>query len=161
MKRKRFRLFFLIIIVFTTVLLGKNVIYAKKSSWITNEKYIGTYALNGKKGNERDGWYYVIVDKISSSGKIRFQVDFAGMNTNYFYGTPIITTNIKKNKAKFQWEDNWRDHGTGKISFVKGGKKIKLTMKETFHHELSRSSLGCENYVFVKISNKHNVTQWE
>lgn len=164
MKRKklnRLGIVLFAIIVFTVALFDDNISYAKKSSWITGQKYIGTYALNGKPGNEEDGWHNVIIDEISSNGKVRFQVDLAGINTNYFYSTPIITAKIKKNKAKFKWKDEWGDNGTGKITFVKGGKKIKLTMKEKFHDNLSRSSLGCKNYVFIKISNKHKVTEWD
>lgn len=140
------------ILVFMVALLDDNIVYAKKASWITNQKYIGTYALNGKTGNEEVGWYNVIIEEISSNGKVRFWIDLAGMNTSYFNSTTIITAKITNNKAKFKWEDEWGDSGTGKIIFIKGGKKIKLTMKEKFHDELSRSSLDCKNYVFVKIS---------
>lgn len=148
MKKRNISLVFVLILsMITGIFFDIQIVSAKKSSYITSKKYVGTYSYNGESESEQGGWFDLIINKIKSNGTMEFQVQRGSKNGIHLYYTPVITASIKGNKAKFRWEDSWGCNGTGKIVFVKGGKKIKLTLTE----ETSNfSSLACRNQVFKK-----------
>lgn len=151
--------FLLLLLVFTVVFMvnADKSEAAKKSSYITNKKYIGTYGYNGNKGSFETGWYFLIINKISASGEVRFALDHGGRNGSPLYETGPLTAKIKGNKADFTFkEDGWGNKGKGTIVFNKNG-DLYLTVKETHHAEYNRSTLATSKAVFKKVSKKNKV----
>ena len=138
-------------------LLHPQTVNAKKSSYITNKKYIGTYGYKGREGSFEEGWYYLIINKITKSGKIRFALDYGGMNGSPLYYTGPLTAVVKGNKAQFVYtDDGWGNQGKGTIVFRKNG-NISLTVKETFTEEFNRSTLARPKTVYKKVSDEHKL----
>lgn len=130
---------------------------AKKSSYITNKKYIGTYGYNGNKGSLETGWYSLIINKISASGQVRFQLSKGGRNGSPLYETKPLTAKIKGNKASFTYdEDGWNNKGKGIIVFNKNG-TVYLTVKETHHADFNRNTLATSKALWKKVSKKNKV----
>lgn len=139
---------------FGEVCVGSESVCKIEISNITNKNYVGTYSYNGQKPTAQTGWFEVIITKINSNGKMQFQVQKGTVNGTKLSFTPIITVSINGKIAKFKWEDSWGSNGTGKIEILKGGKKIKLTLKEKTSNS---SMLTCKKQIFEKISEKTNV----
>ena len=123
----------------------------KKSSYITNKKFKGTFEYKGEKRYWKKGWYSVIIHKITKDGIIRFNLDKGGINASPLYGTDILTARIKENKAHFTYKDDgWGNKGKGTIVFNRNG-TIYLTVKQTYTAEGNRSSLQISKTIFKKV----------
>ena len=153
--KKFFAKGFLLIILFLeiTIVINSNVSYANstKSSFITHKKYAGTYSYEGEKRNYKKGWYDLIINKITSKGKMEFIISKGGLNASPLYETDIIKTRIKKNKAVFKYQDSWGNKGKGIIIFKKNG-TIFMKLKQTYTAEFKRSSLEISKTQFEKVS---------
>ena len=125
---------------------------SKKSSYITNKKFKGTFGFKGEKGSYENGWYNLIIKKITKTGKILFLLDKGGRNASPLYGTDVLTAKIRGNKAKFVYKgDGWGNKGKGTIVFNKDG-TVYLTVKQTYTAECNRSSLEISKTLFKKVS---------
>lgn len=153
MKRKLFSII-LVLVLGLVAFPNMNAAQAatKKSSFITNKKFVGTYGYEGQEGSFEEGWYHVTIYKITSSGKVRLQLDRGGTNASPLYATDILTAQIKGNKASFKYdEDGWENKGKGTIVFKKDG-TLSVTVKETYTSDANRSTLAIPKTIFKKIS---------
>lgn len=153
--KKRFLSLFLILFFIVEAVSVQSSVTAqtatKKSAFITTKKFKGTFGYKGEKGNFEEGWYNIIIHKITKNGKIRFELDKAGRNASPLYSTDVLTAKINGNKAKFTYGDSWGNEGTGTIVFNKNG-TIYLTVKQTYTTEGNRSSLQISKTIFKKVS---------
>lgn len=148
---------FLFSILIVILLFQSQTAEAKKSSYITNKKYAGTYGVKGQKNSYENGWYSIIISKISASGKMRFAVERAGRNASPIYATGALKAVIRGNKAKFTYEeDGWGNKGKGTIIFKKNG-DLYVKIKETYTAASNRSTLETPKVVFKKKSNNHKI----
>ena len=155
-KNQRAICFFLAVLCIVSFIWPQTV-EAKKRSYITNEAFVGTYGYKGNEGSFETGWYYIIINKISDSGKVRFALDLGGTNASPLYETGPLTATIKGKKAKFTYEnDGWGNKGKGTIVFKKNG-DLYLTVKETYTSEVNRASLATGKVVFKKVSEEHKI----
>lgn len=155
MKKKliSFLLVFTVIVGMVSVRSSTTVqAVSKKSSFITNKKFKGTFGYKGEKGGYEDGWYNLIIHKITKNGKVSFNLDKGGRYASPLYGTSVLTAKIKGNTTKFVYKgDGWGNKGKGTIVFNKNG-TIYLTVKQTYTAEGNRSSLQIPKTLFKKVS---------
>lgn len=150
----------LIVVLILSVFAGVfecEAVSAKKAEFITDGKYVGTYSWGGKEETGETGWFDVIINKISSNGRMEFQIQKGTPNGTKLYYTPLISATIKGNKAKFQWEDSWGCSGTGKIVFVKKKNKDKVIKVTITEKGSDSSALVCKKQVFKRISKDTNI----
>lgn len=127
---------------------------SKKASFITNKKFVGTYGYKGKKGSYKKGWYELTINKITSAGKVRFQIGAGGPNGSRLRETDVLTAKIIGNKATFKYKDDgWGNKGKGTILFQKNG-SIFLTVKDIYNAGYG-ASLEIPKTIFKKTSKKH------
>ena len=128
----------------------KSIKVTSRSTLITNKKFKGTYGYNGNKGSYEGGWYTLTIKKITSSGKVRFQISRGGINGSPLYETNILTAKISGSKATFKYnEDGWGNKGKGTILFNKNG-TIYMTVKQTYTSSGNRSTLAISKTIFKK-----------
>lgn len=127
-------------------------------------KYTGTYQQTYKVPKSYGKViikpaYSVIINKISK-GKIRFQVEFIGVNGSPLYQSNIITAKLKNKTTSFKWRDSWGNRGKGKMKLYKNYVKIKMI--ETKSSMRNRGTLAREQYLKLKKkSSNKKVYKWE
>jgi len=147
----------LITVVFLS---SSRIAQANVKKYITNKNFIGTYYMKGKykKVTESHGAYNVTVGEITKNGNLTLHVEYAGRNGSPVYGTNVIHTKIKGNKAYFNWHDSWGNRGKGKIKFVKKH-RFSLTMTNTKRAKQNRASLDVKNAKFIYYSKWHDLSE--
>lgn len=146
-------------LIFTLVLTLLPTVPAEAAT-----KYTGTYQQTYKVPKSYGKviikpTYAVVINKIAK-GKIRFQVEFVGVNGSPLYQTNVITAKLKNKTTSFKWRDTWGNSGKGKMKLYKNYVKIKMIQTKT--SGINRSTLAREKYLKLKKkNNKKKVYNWK
>lgn len=131
---------------------------AAKKGYINNKNFRGTFSYDGHKGTFESGGYEVIINNISSKGKIKFCVSRWTPNASRITESGIITAKINGNKAVFDFTDSYNDiKGKGTFIFNKN-RTMYVTMK------MSRpgsfwSGLELKKTLFKKASKEYKISE--
>lgn len=159
MKKRVLSFLLIFAMVFGSVTIKNPVVVlaASKKSFITNKKFKGTYGYKGNKGSFENGWYNLIINKITADGKVRFQIEKGRNRASHISVTGILTAKINGNVAKFSYKEvSCENKGKGSIVFKKNG-IIYLTMKDTYIPKASKCTLKLLKTMFKKVSKNNKV----
>lgn len=125
-------------------------------------KYTGTYQkvykLSKAYKKAYPPIYTVTINKVTKN-KIRFQVEYLGINGSPIYQSNVITSKLKSKASSFKWKDTWGNSGKGKIKLYKNYIKIKMVQTKTA--KWNRSTLDTTKYLKLKKKNNtKKVYRW-
>jgi hypothetical protein len=139
-----------------------SVSEASVKKYVTSKNFVGTYYMKGfyKDANEEHGAYNVTIGELKKSGNMTLYISYLGRNYSPIYGTNVIKTKLKGNKATFKWKDSWGNKGKGSITLTKKH-RFNLTVKVTKKSEFNRASLEATNKTFLYYDKWHDLSSVE
>lgn len=152
---KKITVFMMMLVLLSSLVPASNTEAASKYAGT----YTKTYKVKGLKKGTLKPSYSVIINNISK-GKIRFMVEYYGINGSPIYQTNIVTSKIKNNVTTFKWKDSWYNSGKGRMKVYK--KYVLIKMVQTKSSKWNRSTLDTGNkyYKLPKKSNRRKVYAW-
>lgn len=131
------------------------------SNGVNITAYTGTYQkIYPVSGNVNlQPTYSVIINKVTNN-KVKFQIEFFGINGSPIYQTKVMTSKLENGKTSFQWEDTWGNEGNGTILFYNNYLKLKMVQTKTAKNNRSTLAKSKDYIKLEKKSDSTKVSEW-